>query len=221
MLGLNTLMPGACVDSRQAFSDSSSLASASDAPATPGGSHDVARWPLSGQVTVLWGQAGVAQTSHFLTDTLPQSDFRGWADDQQLGLSGGHTADVAAPCQQESDVSRATCKGRPGSEGMSSTSTWETQGHLAERRHSFRKQIKIAEQPVTHGEIYSDPGRLAAASGRGGELGGGGRMTLRGMGCCAEEHILKSAVVMATHAVSSLKVTERDVCPGGDFTKSH
>lgn len=60
-----------------------------------------------------------------------------------------------------------------------------------------------------------------AASGRGGELGGGGRVTLRGVGCCAEEHVLKSAVVMATLAASSLKVTERGVCPGDDFTKRH
>ena len=102
MLGLNTLMPGACVDSRQAFSDSSSLASASDAPATPGSSHDVARWPLSGQVTILWGRAGVSQTSHFLTDTLPQGDFRGWVDDQQLGLSAGHRRQMWLPPVNES-----------------------------------------------------------------------------------------------------------------------
>lgn len=202
-----------------------SLASASDAPATPGSRCNLARWPLSGQVTELWGQAGVAQTTYFFTDTAPWWLPRvGWWPTfgtlWRTHLGGVGSASVNENLEgKPPGVSRAMWKECPGSEGTSSASTRETQGGLAEWQHSFRKRIKIAKQPVAYGEIHSDPGRLVAAGGHGGELGDRRRMTAEGPGvlCC---WVLKSAVVVAAHAVTSLKVTERDVCRGGDFTKS-
>lgn len=71
------------------------------------------------------------------------------------------------------DVSRAACKGRPGSEGMSPTSTRDTRG-AGRATALIQKANTKAKQPATYGEIYSGPGRPVAASGRGGGLGGGG-----------------------------------------------